>query len=155
MAHVLASAALPCLLLASLGPAQAQTSAGKPEASASAAAPAVGAQVTTSSGLIFKLIKQGTGPSPSATDNVKVHYRGTLMDGKEFDSSYARGKPLDFPLNAVIKCWTEGVQRLQVGGKAQLTCPPAIAYGSRGAGGVIPPNATLQFEVELLGINGR
>ena len=155
VAHVLA-AALPCLLLASFGPARAQTAAAKPAAAASAAAaPAAATQVTTSSGLIFKLIKQGTGPSPSATDNVKVHYRGTLMDGKEFDSSYKRGQPLDFPLNGVIKCWTEGVQRLQVGGKAQLTCPPGIAYGERGAGGVIPPNATLQFEVELLGINGR
>jgi FKBP-type peptidyl-prolyl cis-trans isomerase FkpA len=105
--------------------------------------------------LVFKLILQGKGPSPTATDTVKVHYRGTLMDGTEFDSSYSRGKPLDFPLNGVIKCWTEGVQRLQVGGKAQLTCPPAIAYGERGASGVIPPNATLQFEVELLGIAGR
>ena len=139
-AHVLASAALACLLATPLAQAQ---------------APAAGTAVTTGSGLIFKLIKPGSGPSPQATDSVKVHYRGTFMDGKEFDSSYARGKPLDFPLNGVIKCWTEGVQRLQVGGKAQLTCPPAIAYGERGAGGVIPPNATLQFEVELLGINGR
>ena len=119
------------------------------------AAPAPGSVVTTASGLVFKLILQGKGPSPTASDTVKVHYRGTLMDGTEFDSSYNRGKPLDFPLNGVIKCWTEGVQRLQVGGKAQLTCPPAIAYGERGASGVIPPNATLQFEVELLGIAGR
>ena len=116
----------------------------------------VGSVVTTSSGLIFKLTKLGSGPSPSATDTVKVHYRGTFMDGKEFDSSYARGEPASFPLNQVIKCWTEGVQRLQVGGAAKLTCPPAIAYGERGAGGgKIPANATLQFEVELLGINGR
>ena len=118
-------------------------------------APASGSVVTTASGLVFKLIQQGKGPSPTASDTVKVHYRGTLMDGKEFDSSYKRGQPLDFPLNGVIKCWTEGVQRLQVGGKAHLTCPPSIAYGERGAGGVIPPNATLQFEVELLGIAGR
>ena len=117
--------------------------------------PGVGGTVTTSSGLVFKLMKAGAGPSPTATDTVKVHYRGTLADGKEFDSSYSRGKPLEFPLNRVIKCWTEGVQRLQVGGSARLTCPPAIAYGERGAGGVIPPNATLTFDVELLGIVGR
>ncbi len=110
---------------------------------------------TTSSGLIFKLIKQGTGASPKASDTVKVNYRGTFMDGREFDSSYKNGGPAEFPLDRVIKCWTEGVQKLQVGGSARLTCPPAIAYGERGAGGTIPPNATLQFEVELLGINGR
>ena len=108
---------------------------------------------------MFKLIKAGTGPSPTATDTVKVHYRGTLADGKdkgkEFDSSYSRGAPAEFPLNRVIKCWTEGVQLLKVGGSARLTCPPAIAYGERGAGGVIPPNATLTFDVELLGIAGR
>ena len=119
----------------------------------------VGATITTSSGLVFKLMKAGTGPSPAATDTVKVHYRGTLADGKdkgkEFDSSYSRGQPLEFPLNRVIKCWTEGVQLLKVGGSARLTCPPAIAYGERGAGGVIPPNATLTFDVELLGIAGR
>jgi FKBP-type peptidyl-prolyl cis-trans isomerase FkpA len=118
-----------------------------------------GATVTTSSGLVFKLMKAGTGPSPTASDTVKVHYRGTLADGankgKEFDSSYSRGQPLEFPLNRVIKCWTEGVQMLKVGGSARLTCPPSIAYGERGAGGVIPPNATLTFEVELLGIAGR
>ncbi|MEQ1804566.1 MAG: FKBP-type peptidyl-prolyl cis-trans isomerase, partial [Burkholderiaceae bacterium] len=101
-------------------------------------------------------LKQGTGTSPRATDVVKVHYRGTFPDGKEFDSSLARGKPAEFPLNGVIKCWTEGVQRMKVGGKAKLTCPSAIAYGERGAGGgLIPPNATLHFEVELLGISGK
>jgi len=84
-----------------------------------------------------------------------VHYRGTLPNGTEFDSSYKRGQPIDFPLNRVIPCWTEGLQKMKVGGKARLTCPPEIAYGSRGAGGVIPPNATLHFEVELLGVNGR
>jgi FKBP-type peptidyl-prolyl cis-trans isomerase FkpA len=84
---------------------------------------------------------------------VRVHYRGTLPDGKEFDSSHKRGQPAEFPLNRVIKCWTEGVQKMKVGGKAQLTCPPGIAYGERGTpGGPIPPNATLNFEVELLGI---
>ena len=81
---------------------------------------------------------------------MRVHYRGTFPDGREFDSSYKRGQPAEFPLNRVIKCWTEGVQRMKVGGKAKLTCPPSIAYGERGAGGPIPPNATLQFEVELL-----
>jgi FKBP-type peptidyl-prolyl cis-trans isomerase FkpA len=109
----------------------------------------------TQSGLIYRSLQDGTGPSPTATDNVKVHYRGTLPDGKEFDSSYKRGEPATFPLNRVIKCWTEGVQRMKVGGKAKLVCPPAIAYGERGAGGVIPPNATLVFEVELIAIVGR
>ena len=108
--------------------------------------------VVSQSGLVFRALVEGKGPSPSASDVVKVHYRGTLADGTEFDSSYARNTPAEFPLNRVIACWTEGVQKLKVGGKAKLTCPPAIAYGSRGAGGVIPPNATLQFEVELLGI---
>jgi FKBP-type peptidyl-prolyl cis-trans isomerase FkpA len=108
--------------------------------------------VTTASGLVFESLKEGSGPSPSATDTVRVHYRGTLPDGKEFDSSYQRGQPAEFPLNRVIKCWTEGVQMMKPGGKARLTCPPAIAYGERGAGGVIPPNATLLFEVELLEI---
>ena len=111
--------------------------------------------VVTASGLVFRSLKDGTGASPTASDKVKVHYRGTFLDGKEFDSSYKRGEPIEFPLNGVIKCWTEGVQRIKVGGKAKLTCPASIAYGERGAGGVIPPNATLQFEVELLGINGK
>ncbi len=111
--------------------------------------------VVTESGLVFRSLKVGLGSSPQATDTVRVHYRGTLPDGKEFDSSYSRGQPAEFPLNRVIKCWTEGVQKLKVGGKAKLTCPPGIAYGERGAGGVIPPNATLLFEVELLGIVGR
>jgi len=111
--------------------------------------------VVTSSGLVYRSVKEGTGPSPAATDRVRVHYRGTFADGREFDSSYARKEPAEFPLNRVIKCWTEGVQRMKVGGKAQLVCPPDIAYGAAGAGGVIPPNATLQFEVELLGIAGK
>jgi FKBP-type peptidyl-prolyl cis-trans isomerase FkpA len=98
------------------------------------------------------MLKEGTGASPKASDTVKVHYRGTLADGKEFDSSYKRGEPTSFPLNRVIPCWTEGIQLIKVGGKATLTCPPNLAYGSRGAGGVIPPNATLTFEVELLAI---
>jgi FKBP-type peptidyl-prolyl cis-trans isomerase FkpA len=124
-------------------------------------APATWAQtpakpVTTASGLVYQSLKEGTGASPAATDTVKVHYRGTFPDGgKEFDSSYKRGEPTEFPLNAVIPCWTEGVQKMKVGGKAKLTCPAAIAYGARGAGGVIPPNATLDFEIELIAVKGR
>ncbi len=133
-------------------PAQAPAKAPAASAAAAGAAPAA---VTTPSGLVYRSLKEGTGASPTATDRVQVHYRGTLPDGKEFDSSYARGKPAEFPLNRVIACWTEGVQRMKVGGKASLTCPPAIAYGERGAGNVIPPNATLLFEVELLAIAGR
>jgi FKBP-type peptidyl-prolyl cis-trans isomerase FkpA len=103
-------------------------------------------------GLVYKSLREGSGASPKATDVVTVNYRGTLPDGKEFDSSYKRGKPAEFPLDGVIKCWTEGLQKMKVGGKARLVCPPATAYGERGAGGVIPPNATLTFEVELLGV---
>ena len=121
---------------------------------AASAAKEAGA-VVTASGLVYRSLKDGTGPNPAATETVKVHYRGTFPDGKEFDSSYARGTPAEFPLNRVIKCWTEGVQLMKVGGKSKLTCPAAIAYGEKGAGGVIPPNATLQFEVELLGIAGK
>jgi FKBP-type peptidyl-prolyl cis-trans isomerase FkpA len=113
-----------------------------------------GAKVT-SSGLVFRSLQDGQGASPTATDKVKVHYRGTFPDGKEFDSSYKRNQAIEFPLNGVIPCWTEGVQLMKIGGKARLTCPPSIAYGARGAGGVIPPNATLQFEVELIAIAGK
>ena len=109
--------------------------------------------VTTASGLVYESLKDGTGASPKASDTVRVHYRGTFPDsGKEFDSSIARGQPLEFPLSGVIPCWTEGVQKMKVGGKAKLICPPSIAYGARGAGGVIPPNATLHFEIELLAV---
>ena len=94
----------------------------------------------------------GTGANPKASDAVKVHYRGTLANGTEFDSSYKRGQPATFPLSRVVPCWTEGMQKIKVGGKATLTCRPATAYGDRGAGGVVPPNATLTFEVELLAI---
>lgn len=110
------------------------------------------APTTTKSGLIYQSLKEGSGASPAASDTVRVHYRGTLADGREFDSSYKRNEPTEFPLNRVIPCWTEGVQLMKPGGKARLTCPPAIAYGDRGAGGVIPPNATLQFEIELLSV---
>ena len=112
--------------------------------------------VTTKSGLVYQSTKDGTGAQPTADDTVRVHYRGTFPDsGKEFDSSYARGEPAEFPLKRVIPCWTEGVAMMKVGGKAKLTCPPNIAYGAAGAGSVIPPNATLNFEVELLGVKGR
>ena len=126
------------------------------QADAAASAAKEPGAVVAASGLVYRSLKAGTGPSPAATDTVKVHYRGTLPDGKEFDSSHARGTPAEFPLNRVIPCWTEGVQRMKVGGKARLTCPAAIAYGERGAGGgLIPPNATLHFKIELLGIAGR
>jgi FKBP-type peptidyl-prolyl cis-trans isomerase FkpA len=107
---------------------------------------------TLPSGVKIMHLTVGTGPSPKASDTVKVHYRGTLENGKEFDSSYKRNAPISFPLQGVIKAWTEGVQKMKVGGKAILVCPPETAYGSRGAGGVIPPNATLTFEIELLAI---
>lgn len=135
------------LFAAALPAAQAATDA-------AAAAKEKGA-VTTASGLVYLSLKDGKGASPAATDVVKVHYRGTFLDGKEFDSSFKRNEPTSFPLNRVIPCWTEGLQRMKVGGKAKLTCPAAIAYGDRGAGGVIPPNTTLQFEVELLEIAGK
>ncbi len=124
------------------------------DAALAASAKEAGA-VVTKSGLVYRSLKDGTGSSPASTDKVKVHYKGTFPDGKEFDSSYKRNEPTEFPLNRVIACWTEGVQLMKVGGKAKLTCPAAIAYGERGAGGVIPPNATLVFEVELLAINGK
>ena len=108
--------------------------------------------VTTASGLVYQSLKDGSGTPPAATDTVKVHYRGTLADGREFDSSYKRGEPAEFPLNRVIRCWTEGVQLMKPGGKARLTCPPAIAYGERGAGGVIPPKAPQQIEIEQLSV---
>jgi FKBP-type peptidyl-prolyl cis-trans isomerase FkpA len=119
---------------------------------ASAALAQPPAAITTKSGLVYQTLKDGSGTPPAATDTVSVHYRGTFPDGREFDSSYKRGQPTEFPLNRVIPCWTEGVQLMKPGGKARLTCPPAIAYGDRGAGGVIPPNATLQFEIELLAV---
>ncbi len=111
--------------------------------------------VKTASGWVYLSLKDGTGMQPSSTDTVRVHYRGTLPNGTEFDSSFKRNTPLEFPLNRVIPCWTEGVQKMKVGGKAKLTCPPEIAYGARGAGSAVPPNATLHFEVELLGVQAR
>ena len=108
--------------------------------------------VKTDSGMVYRSLKDGTGASPKETDVVRVHYRGTLPDGKEFDSSIARGQPAEFPLNRVIKCWTEGVQKMKVGGKSKLVCPSQIAYGDRGRPPKIPGGAALTFEVELLEI---
>ena len=107
---------------------------------------------TLPSGVKIVQTQVGTGANPKASDTVKVHYRGTLADGTEFDSSYKRNAPATFPLGRVVPCWTEGMQKIKVGGKATLTCPPATAYGDRGAGAAVPPNATLTFEVELLAI---
>jgi FKBP-type peptidyl-prolyl cis-trans isomerase FkpA len=107
--------------------------------------------VKTDSGIVFTETTPGTGASPTATDRVKVQYRGTLINGKEFDSSYARNEPAEFPLGDVIRCWTEGVQRMKVGGKARLVCPSDLAYGDRGNDD-IPGGSTLVFDIELLDI---
>jgi FKBP-type peptidyl-prolyl cis-trans isomerase FkpA len=109
----------------------------------------------TESGLIYMDIQPGTGASPQASDTVKVNYRGTLIDGTEFDSSYKRNQPAQFPLSGVIRCWTEGVQKMKVGGKARLACPSEIAYGDNGHPPAIPGGATLIFEIELLEIAGH
>jgi len=108
--------------------------------------------VKTASGMVYQAIREGKGQSPVASSTVEVNYRGTLTNGKEFDSSYKRNQSISFPLSGVIPCWTEGVQKMKVGGKAKLVCPPELAYGSHGAGSAVPPNATLIFEVELLNI---
>lgn len=116
---------------------------------AAAAAPA---EVKTASGIVITTLKEGSGANPKSSDTVKVHYRGLLTNGKEFDSSYGRGEPTSFPLNRVIPCWTEGMQTMKVGGKSKLLCPANLAYGSRGVPGTIPPDSPLVFEVELLDI---
>jgi FKBP-type peptidyl-prolyl cis-trans isomerase FkpA len=127
-------------------------SSAPPDASASAAylekAAAAPGAIRTPSGLIYRELRAGTGTSPAATDTVKVNYRGTLVDGKKFDSNDNQ----KFPLNQVIPCWTEGVQKMKVGGKAELVCPSSIGYGERGSPPEIPGGATLIFEIELLGI---
>ena len=104
------------------------------------------------SGVIYRDERAGTGASPKATDTVSVNYRGTLTNGSEFDSSYKTNRPFTTPLTRVISCWTEGVQKMKVGGKAQLVCPAEVAYGDQGQGG-IPPGSTLIFEIELLAVN--
>lgn len=109
--------------------------------------------VTTASGLQYQVFTEGTGASPKATDNVTVHYKGTTIDGKEFDSSYSRGEPATFPLNRVIAGWTEGVQLMKEGAKYRFFIPSNLAYGERGAGRDIGPNAALIFDVELIKIN--
>lgn len=123
-----------------------------PKAALDKAAAESGA-VRTPSGMVYRELTAGTGQSPQPTDMVKVNYRGTLTNGTEFDSSYKRNEPAQFPLNRVIPCWTEGLQHMKVGGKAKLTCPANLAYGDQGSPPTIPGGATLIFEVELLGIN--
>ncbi|GGE15500.1 hypothetical protein GCM10011529_22340 [Polymorphobacter glacialis] len=107
---------------------------------------------TTASGLQYEVLRAGAGPKPAATDTVLVHYEGRLIDGTVFDSSYQRGQPAAFPLDSVIPGWTEGVQLMPTGSKFRFLVPPALGYGSKGAGGVIPPGAVLEFDVELLAI---
>jgi FKBP-type peptidyl-prolyl cis-trans isomerase FkpA len=111
--------------------------------------------VKTSSGLVYSELRAGSGASPRPSDVVKVNYRGTLIDGTEFDSSYKRNQPAEFPLDRVVPCWTEGLQHMKAGGKARLVCPSEIAYGEEGSPPLIPGGATLIFEIELLGISGH
>jgi|ERR1017187_7638844 FKBP-type peptidyl-prolyl cis-trans isomerase len=126
------------------------------DTNAPSAAPApanAGEMITTASGLKYQVLKHGTGTvSPKATDTVKVHYEGKLLDGTVFDSSIARGQPISFPLNRVIPGWTEGLQLMKVGDKFKFEIPPNLAYGANSPSPAIPPNSTLVFEVELLGI---
>jgi len=129
------------------------TAAHADDSAALAAAAKESGAVVTASGLVYKSIAEGKGASPKASDTVKVNYVGMFPNGTKFDASADHGGAISFPLNRVIPCWTEGVQKLKVGGKAKLTCPSAIAYGERGAGSTIPPGSTLVFEVELLGVN--
>ncbi|MEY3251838.1 MAG: FKBP-type peptidyl-prolyl cis-trans isomerase FkpA [Pseudomonadota bacterium] len=154
------SAGLALVLSAALaGPAAAQTApaaAPAPLHPALKAAAAEPGAVVTASGLVFRQLEAGQGAMPAATDVVRVHYRGTFPDGREFDSSYKRNQPASFALNRVIRCWTEGLQLMKAGATARLTCPADIAYGERGAGnGLIPPGAVLVFEVKLLGIGAN
>jgi FKBP-type peptidyl-prolyl cis-trans isomerase FkpA len=123
----------------------------KSKAFLESAAKEKGAQ-KTDSGLVYIPVKEGDGKQPKETDIVKVHYAGTLVDGKEFDSSVKRGQPAEFPLDRVIKCWGEGITKMKVGGKAKIVCPSSIAYGDAGRPPIIPGGATLIFEVELLDV---
>lgn len=144
---------LPILLIScSSSETGSSTASSDPKAALDKAAAEPGA-IRTPSGLVYRELTAGTGPSPNASDTVTVNYRGTLVDGTEFDSSYKRNEPAQFPLNRVIPCWTEGLQRMKVSGKSRLVCPAALAYGDAGAPPTIPGGATLIFEVELLAIN--
>ena len=116
---------------------------------------ALPANKTLASGVALKWTAAGTGEKPLATDTVQVHYRGKLTDGKEFDSSFKRGEPATFPLNRVVPCWTQALQEMKVGDIADVTCPPATAYGERGIPGVIPGNSVLEFQVQLLAVKKR
>lgn len=136
------------------GKKKAQVTKGKERAAAEKYAKEKGAE-KSASGLVYIPLKKGTGAQPAPTDTVKVHYKGTLTDGTEFDSSYKRNEPAEFPLNGVIPCWTEGLQKMKVGGKARLVCPSEIAYGDMGRPPVIPGGATLVFDVELLEVKGK
>ena len=124
-------------------------------ATAHAQSGALPADKVLPSGEALKWTVAGTGAKPAATDTVQVHYRGTLLDGKEFDSSFKRGQPASFPLNRVVPCWTQALQEMKVGDTADVTCPPATAYGERGIPGVIPANSTLKFQVQLLAVIGK
>ena len=135
--------------------AESKNDAPKPAEDFLAQAAAEKGAVTTPSGLIYLELRPGKGGSPKLTDTVSVNYRGTLPDGKVFDSSYDRGRPATFPLDAVIACWTEGLGKMKVGGKSKLVCPASIAYGERSPTPLIKPGSTLVFEVELLGINKK
>lgn len=110
------------------------------------------ARERTASGIMLQALREGDGPSPTPTDHVSVHYEGTLVDGTVFDSSRARGEPATFPVKGVIACWTEALQRMRVGARHRIVCPPELAYGDRGAPPAIRPGATLVFDIELLGI---
>ena len=128
------------------------TSQGEKVKAQSETGPKVGETVETSSGLKYRILQKGEGNSPVEQSQVKVHYRGRLEDGTEFDSSYKRGQPATFPVNGVIRGWTEALMLMKPGDKWELTIPPELGYGSRTVGNVIPPNSTLIFEVELLEI---
>ena len=147
MKRILFAAGLAVAALLNTSMAQTALETGKAYLAENASKPGI---TQTASGLQYKILEPGTGKAPKATDTVLVNYRGTLLNGTEFDSSYKRNKPIEFPLNGVIPGWTEGVQLIKEGGKIQLFIPPNLAYGSRGAGGAIGPDETLIFEVELL-----
>jgi FKBP-type peptidyl-prolyl cis-trans isomerase len=148
--HLIPAALAAAMLAACTPSAPPDTAAPAPTSAATQENPNM---ITTASGLQYEVLTEGTGPKPKASDTVTVHYKGTLTNGKVFDSSYDRGEPISFPLDRVIKGWTEGLQLMSVGSKYRLTIPSQLGYGAAGAGGVIPPNATLIFEVELLKIN--